>query len=571
MTRPNQFESPNPARDCRFRRAILGTGFMFYTKPCSHRQKIFFDALRTPSREANTTKMKNISATLLLFALAGFFTPYFSAALAHHGVEDEAVIQMNENGFKPQKIEIKKGRTVTFKNTGKEDRWPASAIHPTHGVYPGSHISDCGAEGKKSMFDACGNIKPGGSWSFTFEYAGTWRMHDHLDAKLTGVIAVDGELNDGRGDERAAWPGLFRHLDHTVAKAADAVLTFFRELFRREELISENATSIFNDELSLRAYINGYGPMRTIKRLNELQPEFGDCHQQAHEAGRLSYEIYKEKVFKLCSAECHAGCYHGAIEAFFGAHGTKNLVDNIGLICDSEANPFESHQCFHGIGHGLTAWSDYEIIEMLKTCDLLSQGRESCYSGIFMENVVGGLARDEAGKTGKKFDGHFTKYLNGDPQYPCNAVEEKYRSACYFFQTSRMVQLFGSDFKRIAEECAMVPAQYRGLCFESMGRDIAPHHPGDPAGIVRDCYHAAQDSDRTLCVTGAVNDIIWDPTGGDEALKFCEFLKDKNEKSACYAALFYRAGQVFASNKDMAVFCDKAEPAYRKSCPEKIQ
>ena len=73
------------------------------------------------------------------------------------------------------------------------------------------------------------------------------------------------------------------------------------------------------------------------------------------------------------------------------------------------------------------AWSDYEIYESLEACDLIEQEfhRKSCYSGVFMENIVGGIARGLL----KAEDGayHYTDYLNDDPHYPCNAVDEVYK------------------------------------------------------------------------------------------------------------------------------------------------
>ena len=87
------------------------------------------------------------------------------------------VIQMNETEFSPAKITIKKGKAVKFINEGKESHWPASNIHPTHAIYP--------------EFDPKRGIAPGDSWSFIFDRVGSWRMHDHLFPRITGVIIVE--------------------------------------------------------------------------------------------------------------------------------------------------------------------------------------------------------------------------------------------------------------------------------------------------------------------------------------------------------------------------------------------
>ena len=89
---------------------------------------------------------------------------------------DTAVIRMTPAGFEPKNIAIARGTTVTFVNEDARDRWPASAIHPTHDIYP--------------EFDPLAGILPSASWSFTFNDAGIWRMHDHLIPNFTGTITV---------------------------------------------------------------------------------------------------------------------------------------------------------------------------------------------------------------------------------------------------------------------------------------------------------------------------------------------------------------------------------------------
>jgi hypothetical protein len=119
-----------------------------------------------------------------------------------------------------------------------------------------------------------------------------------------------------------------------------------------------------------------------------------DCHQRAHDLGRLSYEKFGAMAFSLSGHECHSGGYHGATEAFFRDQGTSRMAENVALICSNELNSFFRHQCVHGIGHGLMAWTSYELNDALEICKELSEGvdQRSCYSGIFMENVVCGLS-----------------------------------------------------------------------------------------------------------------------------------------------------------------------------------
>lgn len=95
-----------------------------------------------------------------------------------------ATVIYTDKGFFPAPVTIRKGETVVFKNNASDSMWVASNPHPTHSGYP----TTGGCVG--STFDACKNIPPGGSWSFTFDISGTWGYHNHLNPSESGTIVV---------------------------------------------------------------------------------------------------------------------------------------------------------------------------------------------------------------------------------------------------------------------------------------------------------------------------------------------------------------------------------------------
>jgi len=97
----------------------------------------------------------------------------------------ENVVTYTDNGYSPSTLKVKNGETVIFKNQSSRAMWTASAVHPTHRNYP----TTGGCLG--STFDACSGIQPGGSWSFKFDIAGTWKYHNHLSPSDTGTIVVE--------------------------------------------------------------------------------------------------------------------------------------------------------------------------------------------------------------------------------------------------------------------------------------------------------------------------------------------------------------------------------------------
>ncbi len=106
--------------------------------------------------------------------------------------ENQNTIEMTSKGFFPAIVTISAGEMVTFLNKDMEKHWPATDIHPTHTLYPGSDIKKCfdGTSDKTKLFDSCHGLEQGESYIFTFNEAGTWEYHDHLNANLKGIIIV---------------------------------------------------------------------------------------------------------------------------------------------------------------------------------------------------------------------------------------------------------------------------------------------------------------------------------------------------------------------------------------------
>lgn len=104
---------------------------------------------------------------------------------------DVAVVTYSDAGFTPSTLEVEMGKTVNFVNGSSGVFWPASAIHPTHTLYPGSSIGKCGTGEADTIFDACSSVAPGESYSFTFDEVGTWKYHNHLRPLNNGKIIVN--------------------------------------------------------------------------------------------------------------------------------------------------------------------------------------------------------------------------------------------------------------------------------------------------------------------------------------------------------------------------------------------
>jgi plastocyanin len=121
--------------------------------------------------------MKKLLIITILVIIASATTFLFKggrAQVSQSGTEH--ITELRNDGFYPKEFTIQKGDRVKFITTRDEYFWPASNLHPSHGIYP--------------EFDPKEPIEAEESWSFRFDKAGNWRYHDHISPYFSGVIEV---------------------------------------------------------------------------------------------------------------------------------------------------------------------------------------------------------------------------------------------------------------------------------------------------------------------------------------------------------------------------------------------
>lgn len=90
-------------------------------------------------------------------------------------MEEKKVIVTKSN-FEPQTLKIKVGTKVTFVNNSGSTISINSDPHPTHTLFPFLNI---------------GIINDAASASVTFDKAGTFTYHNHLNPSETGTVIVE--------------------------------------------------------------------------------------------------------------------------------------------------------------------------------------------------------------------------------------------------------------------------------------------------------------------------------------------------------------------------------------------
>jgi hypothetical protein len=337
--------------------------------------------------------------------------------------------------------------------------------------------------------------------------------------------------------------------------------------------------------------------LATLEALASIDPDVRrDGHMYVHGLGIAAYDRERDpaETFTECSELFHAGCYHGVIQAHFAETGAADSAEVNGLCTRVRArNPdgWTYFQCVHGLGHGLTILNGHDLVQGLAGCDLLTGAweRDSCYGGVFMENVGNATHPHHTALTsnlpraeGAGHDGHTGHGAHGgqggaaaaepfkaidpaDPHYPCTLVGEQYLAACYGMQTTVMLHLNGNDFAKAAATCDGAPESVRAICHQSLGRDASGFSEQDHEEVLRLCG-LDRSADAPWCYVGAVKAITDWSGKPDEGMAFCAATPEGPARTRCFEGLGEQINIMVATAEDRRAACEQAPAEQRAVC-----
>ncbi len=100
-----------------------------------------------------------------------------SQTSSHNHITSQAEVTMTGSGYEPAEVAIRAGESVRWTNDSQWPMWVASDPHPSH-------------DGLKG-FDQRQLLRRGQTYQFTFEQAGTYGYHDHLNPAKRGTVRVN--------------------------------------------------------------------------------------------------------------------------------------------------------------------------------------------------------------------------------------------------------------------------------------------------------------------------------------------------------------------------------------------
>ena len=320
-------------------------------------------------------------------------------------------------------------------------------------------------------------------------------------------------------------------------------------------------------------------------------PPDTDLHLLAHVVGDILYKQEGIGGISVCTHDFRNACSHTIVIGILLEEG-EGAIPKITEACLNAPGGSGAYtMCFHGLGHGVLAYTDYDLeraVELCKKTSTSKYGEESshCISGTIME-ILSGVHNPEL------WDKQYKKYLIEDaPLYPCSAdfMPSDARYLCYLYITPHLFESAGGNLGNLEVEdyikaftfCNKIPVsdtRNRDACYGGFGKEfivLAQERDIRIIDMMNDeqlknvyewCLLADNNMGTISCIKQATNSMYW---GGENdrggAIRFCNVLSDSNHKDACFGNLI-GAVQVYIEDSNYrGEFCKDLPDSYYERC-----
>src|SRR3989344_1106746 len=481
------------------------------------------------------------------FKIAALTLGVFFCLLSLARASDQTVT-ITDKGFSPEEVNIQVGDTVTWVNQGKNTHWPASNFHPTHTLYP----EDGGCLGSK--LDACRGLKTGENFSFKFDQAGNWPMHDHLYPGLTMTVNVEGEASSWRSRFLSAVKNFLQKILYFFkSQSAEAAASRLQNNCHNPNLIVINYENCYAKEM--RSIAARYGPdyaLRVLFALQKIDVDAQGCHLIAHGIGWGTFQYSPknwQKQVQTLYPGCSYGAVHGVIESYVSTLPDKRLSEDIvPIICGEKPRA----DCNHIVGHLVLVEAQGDIDKALGICEVFLDQRQRmhCETGVFMENETD-LGLIEHGYVD-------SSWQNGPGRVPyleklCRSYEGEQGLACWTEISHVAAVAFKNDAKKFFDFCSTAPVSDSAKSCKRHGIGILTAALKFDLEKLPAMCKLPQNNDPTfesdcyLHITGSTLGSV--PEQADKVLGFCKTLPNELQ-TYCFS-------QIAIANKNGAISANK--------------
>ena len=346
------------------------------------------------------------------------------------------------------------------------------------------------------------------------------------------------------------------------------------------------------DSLSSRVteIAKGKGAEYAFGLLKEANmPENVDLHLLAHVVGDVLYKEKGKDGLSICTDDFRNACAHSIVIGMFIENGVEALEEIESVCKKSPGGKGAYMMCFHGLGHGVLAYTGYDLEAAVGLCKRTGTVKNSfrevseCISGSIMEMVSG--VHDV--KTWESQKGNYFK--DGDPLYPCTAeyIPNEAKYMCLQYLTPRIMEAAKIDlgnpdpslYSKAFGFCERedLDGSLKDACNGGFGKEfvaIASARKIESLdslsldalqNVIDWCEMSRTKEGFRACYRDAINSLYWGGENGyQSSIKMCSLMTD-GEKTECFSYLLGVVKYYSPNSKYVEKFC-KEVGAYYPAC-----
>jgi hypothetical protein len=366
----------------------------------------------------------------------------------------------------------------------------------------------------------------------------------------------------------------------------------FKEDLERLEEVEQGFAPIREFFVDLADEKGGVYAFEILKRA--VLPPNTDLHLMGHAVGD---ELYKQEGLpgmQFCTHDFRNACSHSIVVGALLAEG-MSVFDKVNDICkNAPGGPGAYTMCFHGFGHGVLAYTEYEVPDAVKLCQKIGTDEYSheeahqCIGGMIME-MHQGIHDPEVWM--KKKD----KYLT--PSDPLRMCQEEYmpeeaKVLCYSYITPFIFDAAGAEGGNPRPEiypqsfafCDEVENDvHRESCYAGLGKEFIVLAQDRDIRRIEDtptsklelaaswCMLAEREEAEKACLIEILDSLFWGGENDPEvSIRYCALLQDGSIENACFDHLFQIATYYVRDLKAKEAICEASPEEHKGRCEETL-
>lgn len=330
-----------------------------------------------------------------------------------------------------------------------------------------------------------------------------------------------------------------------------------------------------------------------LLRRAPLPPDI-DVHLLGHVIGD---ELYKQEGLDgmlYCTPDFRNACSHTIVIGALLENGL-GVFDEVNDVCKKAPGGIGAYtMCFHGFGHGVLAYTQYEMPDAVELCrkvgtEAYNQNEfHQCVGGMVME-MRQGIHDPEVWSTKKD------KYLDvQDPFKLCasNYMPEEAKFFCYTYITPYIFDAAGAVrgnptpdiFEVSFQYCEQTEKQWRLVCYEGIGKEfVVLAQDRDVRSVdqmtddrlekvIQWCDLAKVTDGTEACVQSAQNSLYW---GGENdfnvSIRFCSAIPSGDLRLSCFKNMFGNVSYYEQNQQIKQEICESVPSEFKSICTSLVQ